>query len=160
MVHVAAIVLFQIVDDLPALTPQPVELGADLSLAASSEQVMDRLVSAPSHLQVQQDLQGSQGIDGDATAVTISAPETVSTCAGAAPRRARSSFALELRALRVPLSDEYGVKGCVGFAAGEAAKRSERSEWLLDRLVAGETPERPPGTLALGHGGGVVRIRH
>lgn len=57
---------------------------------------------------------------------------------------------LELGALRLPLSDERRVKEGVGFAAAEAAKRSEQSEWLLDRLVAGETPERPPRTLALG----------
>ena len=57
---------------------------------------------------------------------------------------------LELGALRLPLSDECGVKGRVGFTAGEAAERSEQSEWLLDRLVASETPERAPRRLALG----------
>jgi hypothetical protein len=70
------------------------------------------------------------------------------------PRLGRASW-LELGALRLPLSDECGVKGRVGFAAGEAAERSEQTEWLPDRLVAGETPERAPRRL----GPGRVRSR-
>lgn len=57
---------------------------------------------------------------------------------------------LELGALRLPLSEKCGVKGRVGFAAGEASERSEQSEWLPDRLVAGETSERAPRRLAPG----------
>jgi hypothetical protein len=68
-------------------------------------------------------------------------PERFDSCAGAAPAGGVLELGwLELGALRLPLSHECGVKRCVGFAASEAAKRSEQSEWLFDRLVAGETP--------------------
>ena len=78
------------------------------------------------------------------------APGTVCLRWGGSRRRRVELRGLELGAPRLPLSHECGVKGCVGLAASEAAKRSEQSEWLFDRLVAGETAKGPPGTLALG----------